>query len=135
MNGLCRCQTKAHILLDCHKCRPNTGHSPFEEDKDELMQKYVRISANDAAQGWNQQYNLTLDNCIHGQNCQSRGTCRGEAYSLSHLQSCLMVINININSWLQNNRNTSSHWCPHSSLVCVGVNSSPSCRILAPNVG
>jgi hypothetical protein len=70
--------------------RPNTGHSPFEEDKDELLQKYVRISAHDAAQGWNQQYDLTLDNCIHGHNCQSKGTCKGKACGLSHLQSRIL---------------------------------------------
>ena len=58
--------------------RPNTGKSPFEEEKEELVQRYVRISSTDAAPGWNKQYDMTLEKCIHGANCQSANKCRGD---------------------------------------------------------
>ena len=32
-------------------CRPNTGRSPFEEEKTDLLHKYNRISLEDAGKG------------------------------------------------------------------------------------
>ncbi|CAH3198888.1 unnamed protein product, partial [Porites evermanni] len=36
--------------------RPNTGRSPFEEEKTDLLHKYNRISLEDAEAGWKAQY-------------------------------------------------------------------------------
>lgn len=37
---------------DCYvlNCRPNTGRSPFEEEKTELLHKYRKISLQDAGE-------------------------------------------------------------------------------------
>ncbi|XP_062521291.1 uncharacterized protein LOC134196225 isoform X2 [Corticium candelabrum] len=72
--------------------RPNTGKSPFEEEKEELVQRYVRISSTDAAPGWNKQYDMTLEKCIHGANCQSANKCRvGSRTTEIHLLSGALI--------------------------------------------
>ncbi|XP_065056159.1 uncharacterized protein LOC135684506 [Rhopilema esculentum] len=55
--------------------RPNTGMSPFEETKDDLLQKYGHVQASDAESGWKLQYEKTESSCIHGSNCKSGPAC------------------------------------------------------------
>ncbi|XP_031566399.1 protein FORGETTER 1-like [Actinia tenebrosa] len=56
--------------------RPNTGQSPFEEEKKDLLHKYQKISPEEAESGWRAQYDKTKDYCFHGPNCKSGALCR-----------------------------------------------------------
>ena len=55
--------------------RPNTGISPFEESKSDLLQKYDRIEPSEAEEGWKEQFINTENDCVHGKYCKSRPTC------------------------------------------------------------
>jgi len=56
--------------------RPNTGRSPFEEEKADLLHKYNKISLPDAESGWKAQYERTRDHCIHGLGCKTGPSCK-----------------------------------------------------------
>ncbi|CAH3183124.1 unnamed protein product, partial [Porites lobata] len=56
--------------------RPNTGRSPFEEEKADLLHKYNRISVEDAEAGWKARYERTRDHCIHGLGCKTGPSCK-----------------------------------------------------------
>eukprot|EP00667_Euglena_gracilis_P001088 EG_transcript_1088 len=55
-------------------CRPNTGMSPIEEDA-AFLRRYEKVAPEEAREGWQQQYDLTQDGCIHGPDCRARSTC------------------------------------------------------------
>ena len=55
--------------------RPNTGISPFEETKHDLLQKYERIEPKEAEEGWKDQFRRTEKNCVHGNNCRLGPKC------------------------------------------------------------
>eukprot|EP00794_Sanderia_malayensis_P010731 gene10731-11878_t len=57
-------------------CRPNTGLSPFEESKVDLLLKYKAVEPNEAESGWNKQYDKTETHCIHGPDCKSKLGCK-----------------------------------------------------------
>jgi len=56
--------------------RPNTGVSPFEEEKSDLFHKYEPITPAEVEQGWTEQYERTKDGCFHGDSCKSRQVCK-----------------------------------------------------------
>ncbi|EDO43449.1 predicted protein [Nematostella vectensis] len=56
--------------------RPNTGQSPFEEEKTDLLHKYTKISPDEAEKGWKMQYDKTRDHCFHGPGCKTGPLCR-----------------------------------------------------------
>ena len=55
--------------------RPNTGISPLEESRCDLIQKYDKIEPSEAEEGWREQFMRTKDNCVHGKNCKSAPRC------------------------------------------------------------
>lgn len=55
--------------------RPNTGLSPFEETKTDLLQKYEKIKPENAERGWKDQFARTENDCIHGVNCGAKPSC------------------------------------------------------------
>lgn len=56
--------------------RPNTGRSPFEEEKTDLLHKYKKISLQEAEAGWKSQYERTRNHCIHGLGCKNGSSCK-----------------------------------------------------------
>jgi len=68
-------QKKSSIRL-FNITRPNTGRSPFEEEKADLLHKYNKISLPDAESGWKAQYERTRDHCIHGLGCKTGPSCK-----------------------------------------------------------
>ncbi|XP_047130991.1 uncharacterized protein LOC100210324 isoform X1 [Hydra vulgaris] len=74
--------------------RPNTGVSPFEEDKNDLLHKYEKILPAEAEEGWNEQYETTKYNCIHGKNCKFRGVCQigTRIIEINLLTGCILTI-------------------------------------------
>ncbi|KAK3286832.1 hypothetical protein CYMTET_5621 [Cymbomonas tetramitiformis] len=57
-------------------CRPNTGQSFFEMDREELQHKYKQVTREDAEQGWNLLYDLAQDSCMHGALCPRGPSCQ-----------------------------------------------------------
>ena len=55
--------------------RPNTGISPFEETRSDLLHKYDKIEPPQAEEGWNEQFVRTEHGCIHGASCKLRPKC------------------------------------------------------------
>jgi len=68
-----RKETSTHLF---NITRPNTGRSPYEEEKADLLNKYNKISLEDAEAGWKVQYDRTRDQCIHGVGCKSGPSCK-----------------------------------------------------------
>lgn len=66
-------ETSGHLF---NITRPNTGRSPFEEEKVDLLHKYKKISLEDAEAGWKAQYERTRDQCIHGLGCKTGTVCK-----------------------------------------------------------
>ncbi|KAK2165679.1 hypothetical protein NP493_1355g00006 [Ridgeia piscesae] len=64
--------TSSHLFTIA---RPNTGVSGFEEEKTDLLHKYMPISREKAETGWTEQYNSTRERCIHGPQCRSGSSC------------------------------------------------------------
>ncbi|XP_048247301.1 protein FORGETTER 1-like isoform X2 [Haliotis rufescens] len=55
--------------------RPNTGLSTFDEEKTDLLHKYVPIQAEKAEEGWKKHYDQSRDLCIHGRTCRHHPHC------------------------------------------------------------
>lgn len=66
-------ETSSHLF---RISRPNTGLSMFEEEKAELMHKYVPLAKDKAEKLWNELYSQSKDQCIHGKSCKHSKTCR-----------------------------------------------------------
>lgn len=66
-------ETSTHLF---NITRPNTGRSPFEEEKTDLLHKYNKISLEEAEAGWKVQYERTRDQCIHGIGCKTGAECK-----------------------------------------------------------
>ena len=45
-------ETVVIVLMMRPSCRPNTGRSPFEEEKTDLLNKYNKISLEDAGDNY-----------------------------------------------------------------------------------
>ncbi|KAK3607117.1 hypothetical protein CHS0354_014268 [Potamilus streckersoni] len=60
----------------CRISRPNTGLSVFEEEKSDLLQRYVPISSEKAEKHWKEYYEMTKENCIHGPTCKNKTFCK-----------------------------------------------------------
>jgi hypothetical protein len=57
-------------------CRPATGTSFFEMERDELDQKYAPCSTpEDAQEGWTEGYEAALLGCGHGAGCAQGAAC------------------------------------------------------------
>ena len=66
--------------------RPNTGVSPFEEERNDLLHKYEKIKPSDAEVGWMKEYENTKDHCIHGNSCKYAEGCQiGSRITKVHL--------------------------------------------------
>ncbi|XP_041357018.1 protein FORGETTER 1-like [Gigantopelta aegis] len=55
--------------------RPNTGLSPLDEEKTDLLHKYLIITPEKAEEGWKCQYEESHDGCLHGKSCRNKGVC------------------------------------------------------------
>ncbi|XP_065178274.1 uncharacterized protein LOC135808951 [Sycon ciliatum] len=55
--------------------RPNTGTSQFEEERVDILQRYIRASPDKVESGWRKQYEHTLDRCIHS-DCKLGSSCK-----------------------------------------------------------
>lgn len=56
--------------------RPNTGVSPFEEEKTDLFLKYDKIEPSDAEHGWTRTFENTKEKCMHGSKCKFSADCQ-----------------------------------------------------------
>ncbi|CAG2225424.1 Protein strawberry notch homolog 2,Protein FORGETTER 1,Protein strawberry notch,Protein strawberry notch homolog 1 [Mytilus edulis] len=66
-------ETSSHLF---RISRPNTGLSMFEEEKAELMHKYVPLAKDKAEKLWKELYSQSKDQCIHGKSCKHSKTCK-----------------------------------------------------------
>ncbi|KAK9814268.1 hypothetical protein WJX72_003136 [[Myrmecia] bisecta] len=57
-------------------CRPNTGASYFDMEIDELSLKYKRADLEEVREGWEEVYQSSLTNCMHGPNCTQGPECQ-----------------------------------------------------------
>eukprot|EP01012_Entosiphon_sulcatum_P025959 TRINITY_DN31340_c0_g1_i1.p1 TRINITY_DN31340_c0_g1~~TRINITY_DN31340_c0_g1_i1.p1 ORF type:complete len:1169 (-),score=143.26 TRINITY_DN31340_c0_g1_i1:5-3481(-) len=68
-------------------CRPNTGVSFFEEEKESLLAKYTKVPDEAAEAGWSRQYSATAKVCIHGGTCRFGPQC---SVGVRHSQVCIL---------------------------------------------
>lgn len=57
-------------------CRPNTGASFFDMERDELETKYQRVSAEEVEEGWKRVHEFSAVACMHGDNCSVGDACQ-----------------------------------------------------------
>ncbi|KAJ8310282.1 hypothetical protein KUTeg_012147 [Tegillarca granosa] len=74
--------------------RPNTGLSQFEEEKSDLLQRYAPITPDKAEKGWQEQYERTKNQCMHGSGCKTGRSCKvgSRCYSMHLLCGSIVTI-------------------------------------------
>ncbi|XP_052821363.1 protein strawberry notch homolog 1-like [Mya arenaria] len=85
--------------------RPNTGLSYMDEERTDLLHRYLPIDREKAEKGWREQYEVTMNSCVHGSHCKNKDFCKvgSRCYSLHLLCGSIVTFMSTLEAVLNRN--------------------------------